>query len=600
MLPIKKSNVLYNYNVQHFFESNIMRNEMSKIFAAMLLATVAISPSGAYAKPANTAKQKAELAQGKAQAYSLREIEFTRTEMGEGRISIDTTHPDALIKVRKKGSALYLDFPGGDIPANLLGKINVGDKETRVSSIDAFTANGKSGVVISMKGAWDYKFRMDGSRAIITVSRSMVEDGEFTGDKVSFDFQDITVRDALNSIADFTGLNVVISDSVTGNITLRLKEVPWDQALEIILQSRGLDSKAIGNVIQIAPKEELDSRIRAYLQSKKDISDLEDVKTESFELSYQRANSVVALLTGDKQRILSKRGSAVADDRTNTVFVQDTPSRLHDVRQLLKKIDVTVRQVQIEARFVEASTNFSHQLGAKMTASGSGVNGSMSTSSTLPGAAGGLGGVALSIFNSAATKTLGIELMASETDGAIRSIAAPRVVTADKAEAIVESGTEIPYQQATQSGATSVMFKKATLSLKVTPQVTPDGKVNMVLKVNQDTVGTIFNGVPSINTKNVVTQVLVENGGTVVVGGVYLDDANDSISKVPGVGDVPLIGNLFRNKTKTKSRKELLVFITPRVLADIVSEDATVRASDLSANKPLINANTGELIAPKN
>jgi type IV pilus assembly protein PilQ len=340
-----------------------------------------------------------------------------------------------------------------------------------------------------------------------------------------------------------------------------------------------------GNVIQVAPRAEIAAREKLALSASQEISDLEATQTESFQLSYQQGSDIIKLLTNKDQRILSKRGSAVVDARTNTLFVQDTPSRLEEVRKLIKQIDVPVRQVMIEARFVSAGDSFNRTLGGRLSYNSTdkfaiggntptATRGSISGGSVnLPGASTGTGGLTLSLFNPAASKTLTLELTASELDGRTKNIASPRVVTADKTAATISSGTQIPYQQATSSGATSIAFKDATLSLKVTPQITPDDHINMKLDVNQDTVGTVYSGVPSINTKQVTTQVLVDNGGTVVIGGVYTQDIANSTQKVPLLGDIPLVGWLFKNNTKSDNKSELLVFITPKILKESLNLD---------------------------
>jgi type IV pilus assembly protein PilQ len=379
---------------------------------------------------------------------------------------------------------------------------------------------------------------------------------------------------------------MVISDTVSGNLTLRLKDVPWDQALDIILQSRGLDQRKNGNVIQVAPREEIATKEKIELTARQEIGELEVVHTESFQLSFAKAADIVLLLKNKDSGLLSKRGSSVSDLRTNTLFVQDTPTRLEEVRALIKQLDIPVRQVLIEARFVEAGDKFTQTLGGRLNYSGpgstvagggfavaGGSRGAVSTNVNLPAAGSTTGGLTLSLFNAAATKTLTLELNASEVDGATKNIASPRVVTGDKTEAIIEQGVEIPYLQASTSGNTNVVFKKAVLGLTVTPQITPDDHIGMNVKVSQDTVGQIYYTIPSINTKKVETQVLVENGGTVVIGGVYTQDFSDDKVQIPLLGDIPILGWLFKTDTVTKAKKELLVFITPKILKDTMGNN---------------------------
>jgi type IV pilus assembly protein PilQ len=443
-------------------------------------------------------------------------------------------------------------------------------------------------LAIEPKGLWEYAAYQADNKFIIEV-KAVAEDPNklvkgnhlgYAGEKLTLNFQNISTREALSVIADFTNLNMVISDTVSGSLTLRLKDVPWDQALDIILQSKGLDMRKNGNVIQVAPREELATKEKLEFSARQEITELEPLRTETFQLAYAKAEDFVKLFSNEKQKLLSKRGSAISDTRTNMLFVQDTPSRLEEIRQFIKVLDIPVRQVLIEARFVEASETFNHTLGGRLGYSGptvadgggftvgNGQRGAISGNVNLPGASSGKGGLTMTLFNAAATKTLTLELNASATDGTTKNIASPRVVTGDKMEARIESGVEIPYQQATSSGATSIAFKKAVLSLKVTPQITPEDHVSMRVAVNQDTVGNIYLGVPSINTKKVETDVLVENGGTVVIGGIYTQDDSDTTTGVTGLKDIPILGWLFKTNTLIKSKKELLVFITPKILKE--------------------------------
>jgi type IV pilus assembly protein PilQ len=464
-------------------------------------------------------------------------------------------------------------------------------------------------MVITPRGAWEHSAYQTDNRFIVEVKR-VVDDGNrlvqpgFSGEKLSLNFQNVEVRAVLQVIADFTGLNVITSDTVGGSLTLRLKDVPWDQALDIILQSKGLDMRKTGNVVWIAPRDELATREKLALEARSQIADLEPLRTESMQVNYQKAADFQTLLSDPKQRILSKRGSAVVDVRTNTVFVQDTATRLEEVRKLLKQIDIPVRQVMIESRIVEANDTFSRNLGARLgfndrtgqgfrVGSGQGVNalagGSLSSTGFTTGQiattpqfneslfvnlpAQGLSGAnpgvfSFLLFNDKSTKFLNLELSALQADGKGKIISSPRVITADKIEATIEQGTEIPYQQATSSGATSVSFRKATLSLKVKPQITPDDNVIMNLKVNKDSVGQNTLSGPSIDTKQVATEVLVENGGTVVIGGIYTQDERSTTTKVPVLGDLPYVGFLFKNNQRVDDRRELLIFISPKILKD--------------------------------
>ncbi len=384
--------------------------------------------------------------------------------------------------------------------------------------------------------------------------------------------------------------------------------MPWDQALDIILQSKGLDMRKTGNVVWIAPREELATREKLQLEAKNQIADLEPTRTESFQLNYQKADDMQKLLADPVQRVLSKRGSAVVDARTNTLFVQDTPTRLEEVRRLIQRVDIPVRQVMIESRIVEATDSFSRNLGVRLgyhdTHSAAGLQDrlgrrrrarpgrrrarlndtgfhtgqmadapaftdSLSVNLPAPGISGANAGIfSVLLFNDKATKFLNLELTALQADNKGKIISSPRVITADQIEATIEQGTEIPYQQATSSGATSVSFKKATLSLKVKPQITPDDNVIMNLNVHKDSVGQATLAGPSIDTKQIVTEVLVENGGTVVIGGIYTQEERSTTNKVPVLGDLPYVGFLFKQNLKLDDRRELLIFITPKIIKE--------------------------------
>jgi type IV pilus assembly protein PilQ len=546
--------------------------------------------------------------------HAIRDIDFRRGRSGEGRVVIDLSDTTTGIDIRQQGQNIIVDFLKTALPENLRRRLDVVDFATPVQTVSAFQQGENVRMVIEPRGQWDHNAYQTDTQFVVEVKPVSPSDqpqrGRYVGEKLSLNFQNVEVRAVLNVIADFTDLNVITSDSVTGNITLRLKDVPWDQALEIILQTRGLDSRKNGNVIWIAPRDELATREKLALEATAQINDLEQTRTEAFQINYQKADAVQKLLSDKTQPILSKRGSAVVDARTNTLFVQDTPSRLEEVRKLVAKIDVPVRQVMIEARIVEASDTFSRNLGVRLGYNdltpghnlgssnlnyqmggqlnnvagnaGGGVQGGTPTlipdslSVNMP--ATGLnsfapGAFSLILFNSAATQFLNLEISALEADGKGKIISSPRVLTADQVEALIEQGTEIPYQQATSSGATAVSFRKASLSLKVKPQITPDGNVIMTLDVNKDAPGTTTPAGVQISTKHVKTEVLVENGGTVVIGGIFEQNDRTDITRVPWFGELPFIGWLFKNDSTTQQKTELLVFITPR----IVNERMTIR-----------------------
>jgi len=545
----------------------------------------------------------AEARQG-TQQHELRDIDFHRGKNGEGRIHVDLSDPGIGIDIRQQGTTLIVDFLKTSLPRNLQRKLDVVDFATPVQGVDTFVQGDNVRMVIEPRGNWEYAAYQTDNKFIVEVKPVVVDPDKltkgnkigYTGEKLTLNFQKIDVREALNVIADFTGTNMVISDTVSGNITLRLKDVPWDQAFDIILQSRGLDMRKTGNVIQVAPREEIAAKEKIDLTSHQEIAELEDLRTESFQLSYQKGDAVAAMLTNDKQRMLSKRGSAVVDQRTNTVFVQDTPAHLEEARKLIKQIDVPVRQVMIEARVVEASDKFGKNLGVRLgynsndtfKVNGANLNGNIGANTLTAGplagtvmpantpnvnlpSAGTAGQFSMMLFNSSMSKLLSVELSALETDSKGKVISSPRVVTSDQTEAMIETGTEVPYQQASSSGATNVAFKKATLSLSVKPQITPDDNVIMDIKVNKDSVGTLYAGVPSIDTNKVTTQVLVENGGTVVIGGVYLQQESTGVNKVPLLGDIPVLGYLFRSTAKLNNKSELLIFITPKIIKEALN-----------------------------
>jgi type IV pilus assembly protein PilQ len=549
--------------------------------------------------------------------HAVRDVDFRRGRAGEGRVVVDLSDTSTGIDIRVQGQNIIVDFLKTALPEALRRRLDVVDFGTPVNTVSTFQQGENVRMVIEPKGTWEHNAYQSDTQFVLEVkpitadpARAAAQKGRYTGERLSLNFQNVEVRAVLNVIADFTDLNIITSDTVSGNITLRLKDVPWDQALEIILQTRGLDSRRSGNVIWIAPRDELATREKLALEAANQISDLEQTRTESFQMNYQKAADVQKLLSDPTQRILSKRGSAVIDARTNTLFVQDTPSRLEEVRRLIAKIDVAVRQVMIEARIVEANDSFSRNLGARLglhvtQASGHRILGQNSprflagaaltdtgfhtgqnaTTPAFPNEslftnlpAAGLNAFAAGqfsfiLFNSAATRFLNLELTALEADGKGKIIASPRVLTADQVEALIEQGVELPYQQATSSGATAVSFRKANLSLKVKPQITPEGNVIMTLDVNKDQVGATTPAGVSINTKHVKTEVLVENGGTVVIGGIYEQNDRTDITKVPLLGDIPVLGYLFKNTTSTTSKTELLIFITPRV----ANERLTIR-----------------------
>jgi type IV pilus assembly protein PilQ len=554
-----------------------------------------------------------------ADTHAVRDIDFRRGKAGEGRIVVDLSDSATGIDIRAQGQNLVIDFFKTSLPDKLRRRLDVTDFGTPVQSVNTFSQGENVRMVIAPKGLWEHSAYQTDTQFVVEVKQIIPDPNKltqgskagFSGEKLSLNFQNVEVRSVLNVIADFTDLNIITSDAVGGSLTLRLKDVPWDQALQIILDTRGLDMRKNGNVVWIAPRDELATKEKLTLESQQQIGELEAVRTESFVLNYQKAAEVQTLLSSTTQKILSKRGSAVVDARTNTVFVQDVPTRLEEVRKLIAQIDVAVRQVMIEARIVEANDSFSKNLGARLgynqnlpggdsigpngtvrstigpnllntaqnTTSADGTKQLASGTPDILGSqninlpATGLNGFnagAFSwiLFNRGFTRFLTMELTALEADGKGKIISSPRVLTGDKVEALIEQGTELPYQSATSSGATAVSFRKANLSLKVKPQITPDGNIIMTLDISKDSVGRVTAAGFAIDTKHVKTEVLVENGGTVVIGGIFIQDETNTTTKVPLFGDIPYLGNLFKTNSKTDNKTELLVFITPRIMDD--------------------------------
>lgn len=537
------------------------------------------------------------------QRHAVQNIDFMRGKNGEGRVVVDLSDATTGIDMKRQGKNIVIDFINADIPANLERRLNVVNFNTPVLNVDAMKQGKNARMIIEPKGEWEHSSYQADKKFIVDV-KPIIEDPTklvqgsrqgYKGDKLSLNFQNIEVRSVLQVIADFTGFNIITSDTVNGNLTLRLKDVPWDQAMDIIMESKGLAMRKTGNVIWVAPSEELAAKEKMKLEASQQIEDLEPLHTEVFGLKYQKAEAFKNILTDSKQKILSKRGSAVIDPRTNTLFVQDTAKHLEEVQRILNVVDVPVRQVLIESRIVIADESLSKRLGAKFGIQKRGgamsVAGTMDTARkltnvqgsagatlgssndlnvNLPATGAGLGQVALSLFKLPFGALINLELSASEADNKSKTISSPRVITADQKKATIDSGVEIPYQQASSSGATNVSFKKATLTLDVTPHITPDDKISMELEVHKDSVGDVFNGVPSINTRKVTTEVLVGNGETAVLGGIYEETKTTTKDKVPFFGDIPVFGHLFKRNIDDTTKNELLIFITPKIMQEFL------------------------------
>ncbi len=564
-------------------------------------------PKNSTAKYRPTQKTAAYRPQARAQSNLLGPVEFHRTQAGGGQVIIKLPHPSTVVESRKVGNTVVVTLK--NVSARQPRKrIDVLDFATPASYID-ITRNGRD-VQIKMlaNAAFDFKSSQEGrdyfvnlnkpKRKIVRANPLAPKKKNYHGKKLSLNFQDIEVRSVLQLLADFTNKNIVVSDSVKGNITLRLKDVPWDQALDIVLESKGLAMRNNGNVIWVAPAVELDAKEQRDLQALKRKQSLEPLVTEYISVNYAKVEDMAELIKSaggnkdDGSSLLSKRGNVSLDIRTNTLLIQDTASRVNDIRNMVGNLDVAVRQVSIESRIVVATDEFSKDLGTRFgvttfggnAALSGGINGTnamvgdlLSNSSSvavpnvadrlnfnLPAATGGAAKVALSLLSKDFLLDLELSALQAENKGEI--VSTPRVVTADKKKALIEQGVEIGYRTESRSGGTTVAFKKAVLSLEVTPQITPDEHIIMDLVVNQDTVGDIIEGVPSINTREINTQVLVDNGQTVVLGGVHEQVKSNRVDSVPLLSDVPVIGKLFRRTTNRDQKRELLIFVTPKIL----------------------------------
>lgn len=555
--------------------------------------------------------------------HAIRDVMFRRGKDGEGRVIVELSDAGSAIDIRQQGGNLVVDFQKTEIPEHLRRKLDVNDFATPVSTVETKLIGDSGRMVIAPKGLWEHNAYQSENQFVVEVKR-IVEDPNklvqgskvgYQGPKVSINYQNGDVRALLRLMAEELGLNAVISETVAGTTTLVLKDVPADQVIDIIFQQKGLDMRKKGNIILIAPRDEIATREKLDFESKQQISELEPLKLEQFQLNYQKAQDVSRLLMGmpvsagqgaavasvapgaaanmAAQRILSKRGSAVADPQSNLLFVNDIPSKLEEIRSFIRAIDIGARQVLIEARVVEAKDSFNRSLGVKLNFLnsrsvglgnsgvnlGSGIYNSSGQSSSsaigvnLPSYTSEGGRLAVSLFNSSLTRILNLELAALESDGIGKIISSPRVITANNVKAKIEDGTEIPYVTTQSSGGTTtqtVSFKPAKLSLEATPQITPEGTVRMALIVKKEEADwtKAVLGNPPIKSSVVETNVVVENGGTVVIGGVFVTDSQNSVEKVPLLGDIPVLGALFKYKNDTGERRELLVFITPRIISD--------------------------------
>ncbi len=554
---------------------------------------------------------------------SITNVDFRRTRDGGGRVIVNLTDPGTPVDIRQEGGRVVAIFKDTALPAELMRRLDVMDFATPVTTVDALRTNLDTRIVISADGKYeqlayqsDNEFTIEVNPVVEEAERGsslFSESKEYSGQRLTLNFQDIETRAVLQLLAETSGRNIVVSDTVQGNVTLRLRNVPWDQALDIVMTTKGLDMRENGNVIIVAPAEEIAARETADLEAQQAISELEPLYSEFLQVNYAKAADLASLIDSDATNsLLSERGSISVDDRTNTLLVQDTAERLQNIRRMVRTLDIPIKQVLIESRIVVVNDDFSRDLGVRLgvtafdenssdgltVISGSGTGTDTMINSTLENLADPTNGtqfpvqvptlsnrynINVPIENPAGRFALAVleteflvdlELTALEAEGRGEIVSTPRVITANQKEARIEQGVEIPYQQSASSGATTIQFKKAVLSLEVTPQITPDNNIIMDLRVHKDSVGDIISTgglggtVPSIDTRAVETQVLVADGQTVVLGGIYETERRETINKVPLLGDIPFAGNLFKSRQVVDNKAELLIFVTPRIIEE--------------------------------
>lgn len=559
--------------------------------------------------PASASAKTAETAEESLSRNRLTNIDFRRGENGEGRIVVELSNSAIVADITEEAGKVVVEFLATNLPEQLERRLNVVDFATPVETVDTFTRGKNVRMEIGARGKYQHLAYQTGQTLIIEVQpvskaeeeALRKEKEQYTGDKLSLNFQNIEVRAVLQLLADFTGMNLVTSDSVRGNITLRLKNVPWDQALDIILKARGLGMRQMGNVVMIAPNEELAAREKLELEAQKQLRELAPLYSDSIQVNYAKASELAALLKSKDNSLLSEQGSITIDERTNKLLVKDTAENLASIRKLVGELDIPVRQVLIDSRIVLATDNFNKELGVRFgvtdvtnnnplrTPSSTVTSGSLNATTQLLNGdtvtapdrynvdlpvrnlASTAGSIGIALARLPLGTLVELELSAAQAEGKTEVVSSPRVITSNQQEATIEQGVEIPYQQATSSGATNVSFKKAVLSLKVTPQITPDDRIIMDLEVKKDSPDYARSvlGQPPINKQQVTTQVLVDNGETVVLGGVYEQTKQNQINRIPFFGDLPLIGALFRNNYNKDEKSELLIFVTPKIMKDM-------------------------------
>ena len=585
-------------------------------------ATAAAASSGASGSPVGPSSSVAAAPSG---PRAIRGIDFRRGTAGTGRVIVRLSDPHTPASLRQLGNQIVVDFAGAEVASNLARRYDAGDFATPVTGFDVVRVGDGVRLAITASGDFEHLAYQTDDQYVVEVqpARKAAQKTEdkrvYTGERLTLNFQDIETRAVLQLLADASGQNIVVSDSVQGSVTLRLQNVPWDQALDIVLRTKGLDKRRNDNVIIVAPTDELAAREKAELAARQDVSELAPLRTEYLQVNYAKATDLAGLIksSGQSGGLLSKRGAVSVDERTNTLLLQDTADRLDDIRRLVGTLDIPIRQVQIEARIVIVSDDFSRELGVRAGFTGTAANGNdglyqtsgtaQSVDTTLESALDNLqsgsgspypveiptgvtgapqrynvnlpvanpaGSIAFMILGS--DYLVDLEISAAQNEGRGEVISTPRVITANQREASIEQGVEIPYQESASSGATTIQFKKAVLALKVTPQVTPDNRIILDLNVKKDSVGQVIvggagNQVPSIDTREITTSVIVNDGQTVVLGGILETERRETEKKVPWLGDIPVFGHLFKTNNKTNNKDELLIFVTPKILREGVS-----------------------------
>lgn len=569
--------------------------------------TTPVEPVAAIGSTATTSDDVGQVKPApKINKRQINNIDFRRGSKGAGRVIVSLSDPSISPDIREEGGKVKIDFKGIHLPEKLDRKLDVMDFATPIKEIDTFPHSNGVRMIITPEGNYEFLSYQSDDQLIIEVKPLTNKEKEelkkekfgYTGEKLSLNFQNIEVRAVLQLIADFTGLNMVASDTVDGTVTLRLKNVPWDQALDIILKSKGLGMRKNGNVIMVAPSEEIAAREKLELESQQQLEELAPLYTEFLQINYAKAGDIASLLKDESNNLLSERGNITLDERTNTLLVQDTAAKLEEMRKVIATLDIPVRQVLIESRIVIADEDFAKDLGVQFGLSYNSLSQNNNRGAVIGGRRGGdynglstafgegdddklkeqyivnlpvisqnAGSIGLAL-GKIGSHLLHLELSALQAEGRGEVVSSPRVITANQKEALIEQGTEIPYEEASSSGATTIVFKKAVLSLRVTPQITPDDRIIMDLAVNKDSVGEIFGGVPSIDTQQVQTQVLVDNGETVVLGGVFQQTRRDDTTRIPFFSDMPFVGWMFKNTHSESNKNELLIFVTPKILKD--------------------------------